>query len=214
MKPCHNPFPVALLGNHGPQRAHRESTVRSAGFQLVELSDVGSFLEVEKTLQPTALLISVEHDTIEPEQLLEALARRRCAHAAAFLGSASPERVLAAVRAGAVDWTPVDSAETLIALAERTAARARRRGWDMVTDAGQPELERLTPREHETLELVLEGHPSKAIAPRLGVTTKTVEQHRSNVMHQLGVASVAQLVLRSMKTRTYGVAHLANPRRG
>jgi len=55
-------------------------------------------------------------------------------------------------------------------------------------------LETLTPRESEVLELVAEGTLSKRIASRLGISPKTVEVHRSNIMRKMKTESVAQLV--------------------
>jgi RNA polymerase sigma factor (sigma-70 family) len=55
-------------------------------------------------------------------------------------------------------------------------------------------LESLTPRESEVLELVAEGTLSKRIASRLGISPKTVEVHRSNIMRKMKTESVAQLV--------------------
>ena len=58
-------------------------------------------------------------------------------------------------------------------------------------DAGrQPGL---TPREREVLQLVAEGKTTKVIAFKLGLSEKTVEQHRRQIMNKLGLRSVAQL---------------------
>ena len=53
---------------------------------------------------------------------------------------------------------------------------------------------RLTPREREILDLVVEGLSSKEIASRLTVSFKTVEAHRAKVMRKMEAESVAQLV--------------------
>lgn len=52
----------------------------------------------------------------------------------------------------------------------------------------------LTAREHEIAELVVAGSLTKQIAKLLGISTKTVEVHRSHITKKLGVESVAQLV--------------------
>jgi len=51
----------------------------------------------------------------------------------------------------------------------------------------------LTPREREVLQLIAEGHTTKAIAERLGVSVKTVDTHRQNMMRRLGMHTVAEL---------------------
>jgi DNA-binding NarL/FixJ family response regulator len=52
----------------------------------------------------------------------------------------------------------------------------------------------LTPREREIVQLVAEGHSSKAVASRLGVTVKTIETHRASIMKKLRLRSVSDLV--------------------
>lgn len=51
----------------------------------------------------------------------------------------------------------------------------------------------LTPREREVLQLIAEGHTTKGIAGRLGVSVKTVEWHRQQLMHKLDRHSIASL---------------------
>ena len=54
----------------------------------------------------------------------------------------------------------------------------------------------LTPREKQILEMVVTGQLTKNIAKSLGISTKTVEVHRSNITKKFRVDSVAQLVTR------------------
>jgi DNA-binding NarL/FixJ family response regulator len=52
----------------------------------------------------------------------------------------------------------------------------------------------LTPREREIVQLVTEGKSNKEIGVTLKISTKTVEAHRANMMHKLGLSSVSELV--------------------
>jgi two-component system CheB/CheR fusion protein len=54
----------------------------------------------------------------------------------------------------------------------------------------------LTDRQREVLEAVLEGHPSKIIAHRLGISQRTVESHRAAIMRAYGARSLPELVRR------------------
>ncbi|HKS54851.1 MAG TPA: response regulator [Steroidobacteraceae bacterium] len=54
--------------------------------------------------------------------------------------------------------------------------------------------ESLTPREREVLALVVDGKANKVIAIDLGLSERTVEIHRANVMEKMGARSVAHLV--------------------
>jgi DNA-binding NarL/FixJ family response regulator len=60
-------------------------------------------------------------------------------------------------------------------------------------------LEKLTPRQIEVLRLVSEGHRTREIASRLGLSVKTVESHRGEVMKRLGIHDVVSLVRFAMR---------------
>lgn len=60
--------------------------------------------------------------------------------------------------------------------------------------ADRSPLDRLTSRQRELLQLIVEGNTTKAIATRLGLSVKTVETHRAQLMERLEVRNVATLV--------------------
>ena len=51
----------------------------------------------------------------------------------------------------------------------------------------------LSPRQRQIMELVLAGHPSKNIVADLGISQRTVENHRASIMKKLGTRSVPEL---------------------
>jgi DNA-binding NarL/FixJ family response regulator len=57
--------------------------------------------------------------------------------------------------------------------------------------SGSPDF--LTEREREILKLVAEGHSTKAIGSKLGISSKTVDNHRTNLMRKLNIHDVASL---------------------
>jgi FixJ family two-component response regulator len=59
--------------------------------------------------------------------------------------------------------------------------------------------ESLTPREREVMNLVVDGKANKVIAIDLGLSERTVEIHRANVMEKMGARSVAHLVKMQLK---------------
>jgi ligand-binding sensor domain-containing protein len=66
---------------------------------------------------------------------------------------------------------------------------------------GQAELAVLTPRQKEILQLVAEGNATREIAERLGVSVKTVEAHRANLMERLEIYDVPGLVRLAIRSR-------------
>ena len=63
-----------------------------------------------------------------------------------------------------------------------------------VSAADQPEANRLTGREMEVLQLLAEGKVGKEVAARLGISARTVETHRANIMCKLDLRSMTDLV--------------------
>ena len=66
-------------------------------------------------------------------------------------------------------------------------------------DPGNSVKDRLTAREREVVQLLAEGNSSKEAAALLNLSVKTIETHRTNVMHKLDVHSVAGLVLYAVR---------------
>ena len=97
-----------------------------------------------------------------------------------------------AMKGGAVDFLtkPVALQALLAALARGQALRAAR-----LAEAGaEQRLARLTPREREVLDRVVEGRLNKQIAADLGIAEKTIKVHRARLMRKLGVRTIADLV--------------------
>jgi len=67
---------------------------------------------------------------------------------------------------------------------------------------------RLTPREREIVQLLAEGKSSKEVAVVLGLSVKTAETHRSNIMRKLELHSVSDLVLYAVRNN---IVHVAQP---
>jgi two-component system CheB/CheR fusion protein len=103
--------------------------------------------------------------------------------------------VVKAMQAGATDFIekPVGGAE-LIACVDRALEQAsdagKRAAWR--ADAGA-HLAGLTERQREIMDMVLAGHPSKNIAADLGISQRTVENHRAAIMKRTGAKSLPAL---------------------
>lgn len=117
----------------------------------------------------------------------------------------SEEYVLRALRAGCAGYLLKGSAVAELELAIRAVARGETYLSPAVskhvmddyvrrTGGATDPIEALTARQREVLQLVAEGHTSKDIAERLGLSFKTVEAHRAQIMERLGIHDVASLV--------------------
>lgn len=62
-----------------------------------------------------------------------------------------------------------------------------------------PDAVALTPREHQTLHMILRGMTTKEIAAAQGISPRTAEKHRASLMMKLNVRTVAELMARAIK---------------
>lgn len=113
--------------------------------------------------------------------------------------------VAQALRAGVSGYLLKDAADDELAIALKAVSRGdvylspqiSRQLVERLARASDSEpdpLAGLTSRQREILQLVAEGHSSKAIASMLNISLKTVEAHRGQIMERLGVHDVTGLV--------------------
>ncbi|MDH7452999.1 response regulator [Luteimonas composti] len=95
-----------------------------------------------------------------------------------------------AMRKGAANFLEKPFTEQALLHAIQAAFAGRREQGP----AHNPALGRLSPRERQVLDLVVASKPNKIIADILGISIKTVELHRANMMSKLGVRSLPELM--------------------
>jgi two-component system CheB/CheR fusion protein len=115
-------------------------------------------------------------------------------------GSSDVGMAVAAMKAGACDFIekPV-SRDALLASINRAIAQSHDIGViQAVQETAAGRVAELTPRQHQVMDLVLAGHPSKNIAADLGISQRTIENHRAAVMHKMGAKSLPELARQAL----------------
>ncbi|UCF69425.1 MAG: response regulator transcription factor [Acidobacteriota bacterium] len=113
--------------------------------------------------------------------------------------------VAQALRVGVAGYLLKDAADDELAIAIKAVARGdvylspqiSKQLVERLARAADTELDPLaglTSRQREILQLVAEGNSSKQVAAKLGISVKTVEAHRGQIMERLGVHDVTGLV--------------------
>lgn len=177
-----------------------EAIRRSASFMLktsgyvVQTFVSGSELLKERELAPGCILMDVrmpEMDGIEVQQALHA--RGVSFPVIVMTGHGDVDVAVQAMKHGAVDFIekPFEKAVLLGAL-EEGFARLENTGRNQIRSIeARVMLEALTPREKDVLLGLARGFPNKTIGFNLGISRRTVEIHRANLMTRLGVSSLS-----------------------
>ena len=179
----------------------------AGGVEVVgEAGSVAEAVAAIKELDPDVVLLDVHLPDGSGDAIVTAVAADR--PGVKFLAlsvSDAPEDVIAVIRAGARGYvTKTISGPELVEAIERVAAGdavfsprlagfvldAFRAGERIASDT---ELDELTPREREVLQLIARGYRYKEIAARLSLSVKTVESHVSSVLRKLQLSSRHEL---------------------
>ena len=187
------------------QQAVREALgemLRVFGYRVEIYPSADAFLAANADLGPGCVVADVRMPGMDGIELVRELARRGASLPVVLIsGHADVPMAVAAIKAGAEDFIekPVDD-QSLLAAINRCLARV----FDQLTREQSLEelrnrLERLTRREAEVMDLVVEGFTSQAIALRLGISQRTVESYRVQVMDKMQAESVAVLVRQAIR---------------
>ena len=204
---------VLLADDHALVRAGMRSLLRDIeGVAVVgEAADGGQALALAERERPDVVLLDI---AMKGMNGLEAAARFRELHPGIKViilsMHASEEYVLQALRAGAAAYLIKDSATAELEIALRSVMRGETylspaisrqvvEGYVQRVGAGAGE-DPLTPRQREVLRRIAEGRSTKEIAFDLGLSVKTVETHRAQIMERVGIRDVAGLVRYAMRT--------------
>jgi DNA-binding NarL/FixJ family response regulator len=201
------PIRVLLADDHALVRAGLRKLLESlSGVEVVaEAGDGREALALVGSKNPDLVLLDITMPGLNGLEAAERIGREHPGTRVILLSMhASEEHVLRALRAGAAGYLPKDAALGELELAINAVRKGEtylspavsRHVSDYVrrTGAETEPRESLTPRQREILQLIAEGQSTKRIAGTLGVSVKTVETHRSQLMEKLDIHDVAGLV--------------------
>src|SRR6266436_1108310 len=188
---------VFVVDDDRTVRDDMQELLHEHGYLAEAYASGEAFLAVDRPDRKGCLVTDALMPGMGGIALLERLkAENRGLPAIMITGHGDIAMAIQAMKAGAADFLekPVRPDELLASIG-RALERIRDSGklleW---RKTAAERLARLTPRERDIMDLVVRGRPNKIIAHDLGISQRTVENHRSAVMKRTGVASLPDLI--------------------
>lgn len=203
---------ILLADDHALMRQGFRALLESLGHQVVaETGDGREALRLAEEKRPDIAFLDIAMPGMNGLEVAARLAKDLPDLRVVILSMhANEEYVLQALRAGAAgyllksaDVSELEAAlgavvgrETYLSppISKQLIEEYLRRTGEVETP-----LDRLTPRQREVLQLIAEGRTTQEIGLALGVSPKTVETHRAQLMERLGIHDVAGLVRFAIK---------------
>jgi len=201
------PRPVAFANDRPPaifviddDRSVREALhdLLEADGRAVEIYEsCEAFLAVYRAGQRGCLVVDARMPGMGGLELLQQLkGERQTLPAIMITGHGDVATAVEAMKAGAVDFIekPIGYKELLASVEralEQAGDSAKASAW---RETATTSIAGLTARQRQVMDLVVAGHPSKNIAADLGVSQRTVENHRAAVMKKTGSRSIPALI--------------------
>lgn len=177
----------------------RESLTRmftSLGMDVSTFADARQFLDHQREDLPGCLILDYQMPGRNGIQLQEELIARHDDLPIIFLTAHGDIPMsVQAMRSGAVDFLtkPVGQRVLLQRVREAIEWHVQHRDETAALRDFRRKVDALSPREYQVMLLAVEGLLNKQIARRLGITERTVKEHRGQVMKKTGTQSIAQL---------------------
>ena len=188
---------VYIVDDEKPVRDALSFLAKSDGLVSESFATAHAFLDSLERIGPGCLLLDVCMPDMTGLELQEALQECKADIPVIILtGHADVATAVRAMKGGAVDFIekPFDSEDLLTRIRHCLSGEARQReSLDGRKQAGQL-LAKLTRREREVMQGLVEGKRNKQIGEQLFISFRTVELHRASIMEKLEANSLSDVV--------------------
>lgn len=188
---------VYIVSARAGEARRLASLARSAGHRTRIFESPSAFLDIAPVLAPGCVIVDLRKALQEGLSIPRELKARSIPLPAILLDTASGDvkSAVVAMKAGAIDYLTVSDDETLRTTLANALAESHGAAHQTTRDeTAAARIALLTPREREVLVGLIEGGTNKTIAHDLGISPRTVELHRAQVMNRLNASSLTELL--------------------
>ena len=188
---------VFIVDDDREVREALQLLMESVGLQARTFASAQDYLDDFDPDLPGCLVLDIRMRGMSGLELQEHLSREPLHPPVIIItGHGDVPMAVRAVKAGAVDFIekPFNDQVLLDSVNRALEQDAEQRGRQSRLAEIREHLSRLTPREREVLDLVVDGKRNKVIAAELGISQSTVEAHRAKVMDKMAARSLSDLM--------------------
>lgn len=188
---------IHVIDDDEGARNSLEFLIDCAGLKVRSFSSADAFLKADPPLDQACIITDVRMPGMSGIELAQELKRRGApAPVIVITGHADVPLAVQAMHAGVFDFIekPYDDETMLGAIRTALARQANRDELQTERDRVQERLATLSAREREVMEGLVAGEANKAIAYDLGISARTVEVYRANVMLKMRAKTLSELV--------------------
>jgi len=169
--------------------------LRHAGFQVRPVESGIAFLKLAKNAERGCVLLDIRMPEMNGLEVQQQMVKEGIDMPVVILtGHGDVEIAVQAMRAGAINFLekPYEKEALLAAMEEAFGRIENSELKEMASSEATVRLACLTGRERDVLDGLMTGYPNKTIAYDLGISPRTVEIYRANMMEKLRVRSLAE----------------------
>jgi two-component system response regulator FixJ len=186
---------VYLVDDDDAVRRSAGFMLRTSGYAVKTFESGDEFLKETRNLETGCILLDVRMPGMDGMQVQRELRSRGVTCPVIVMtGHGDVTVAVQAMKLGAVDFIekPFEKAVMLAAIDEGFARLEQSHRLKARAKEALVRLEALSGREKDVLQGLARGYPNKTIAYDLGISPRTVEIHRANLMDKLSVASLSE----------------------
>ncbi|MFC7538099.1 response regulator transcription factor [Sphingomonas sp. GCM10030256] len=186
---------VHLVDDDEAIRRSAAFLLKTSGFGVAVYNSGAALLREVRALEPGCILLDIRMPEMDGLEVQKALREAGCMLPVIIMtGHGDVALAVQAMKAGAVDFIekPFEKATLLSALDEGQGRLEQSAASGCRREEARDRLKVLTGREREVLAGLVRGLPNKTIAYDLGISPRTVEIHRANLMDKLSVRSLSE----------------------
>lgn len=194
---------VVVVDDDLPVRDSLQLLLESAGYGVSTYESASRFLEEAPATAAACVVTDVRMPGLSGVELAPALRRQgKTIPVIVMTGHGDVALAVQAMKAGAVDFLvkPFDDGDLLRAI-EEAVRRSPPGVGDPEREVAAQRIAALSGRERQVLDRLMAGKANKVVAQELGISPRTVEVYRANLMSKMGAESLPELVRMTLKAQ-------------